>query len=86
MKTPGDSASDAAVGTQALFPLEQLCRTCAVRTEFVIARLDEGVVQPVKGQTPESWRFGETEVHHLSVAWRLQRDLGANPAGAALAL
>ena len=54
--------------------------------QFVIAMLDEGVVQPVRGQTPESWLFGETEVHHLTVAWRLQRDLGVNPAGAALAL
>ena len=86
MKTPGDNPSDAAVGTEALFSLEQLCRTCAVQTEFVIAMLDEGVVQPVKGQAPESWRFGETGVHHLTVAWRLQRDLGVNPAGAALAL
>jgi chaperone modulatory protein CbpM len=44
------------------------------------------VVQPVKGQAPESWRFGEAQVHHVTVAWRLQRDLGVNPAGAALAL
>lgn len=86
MNTPDANPSEAPLDTQALFSLEQLCRTCAVQTEFVMAMLDEGVVQPVKGQAPDSWRFGETQVHHVTVAWRLQRDLGVNPAGAALAL
>lgn len=86
MNTPDFNPSEAAQDAPALFSLEQLCRTCAVQTEFVMTMLDEGVVQPVQGQTPESWLFGETEVHHLTVAWRLQRDLGVNPAGAALAL
>ena len=86
MSTPDANPNEAPLDTQALFSLEQLCRTCAVQTEFVMAMLDEGVVQPVKGQTPDSWRFGEIQVHHVTVAWRLQRDLGVNPAGAALAL
>lgn len=66
--------------------LQQLCRVCAVQTDFVLSLLEEGVAQPLAGQQPESWRFSEVQVRRVSVAWRLQRDLGVNPAGAALAL
>lgn len=70
----------------AALTLEQLCRTCAVQTEFVLTLLEEGVAQPIEGARPETWRFNEVQVRRVSVAWRLQRDLGVNPAGAALAL
>ena len=66
--------------------LQQLCRVCAVQTEFVLSLLEEGVAQPLEGEQPETWRFSEVQVRRVSVAWRLQRDLGVNPAGAALAL
>jgi chaperone modulatory protein CbpM len=66
--------------------LDELCRVCAVQTGFVLAMLDEGVIEPQAGQAPESWRFSETQVRHVTVAWRLQRDLGVNFAGVALAL
>ncbi len=71
---------------EALLSLDDLCRTCAVQAEFVVALLEEGVAQPAEGQTAESWRFSEVQVCRVSVAWRLQRDLGVNPAGAGLAL
>jgi chaperone modulatory protein CbpM len=57
-----------------------------VQTEFVMAMLEEGVAQPSQGQAVGTWRFSEVQVHRVTVAWRLQRDLGVNPAGAALAL
>ena len=66
--------------------LEDLCRACSVQSEFVLAMLEEGVIEPSEGQATESWRFTAIEVHHVSVAWRLQRDLGVNLPGAALAL
>ncbi len=66
--------------------LDELCRVCAVQTGFVLALLDEGVIEPQAGQAPESWRFTETQVRHVTLAWRLQRDLGVNLAGAALAV
>lgn len=66
--------------------LEDLCRTCAVHDAFVMSLLEEGAIDPAEGHTPDTWRFTSVQVHHVSVAWRLQRDLGVNPAGAALAL
>lgn len=72
--------------TEPMLTLDGLCRACAVQTEFVMALLEEGVAQPAEGQHPDTWRFSEVQVHRVTVAWRLQRDLGVNPAGAALAL
>ena len=66
--------------------LEEMCRTCAVQSAFVVALLEEGVIEPVEGQTPDDWRFSTVQVRHVSVAWRLHRDLGVNLPGAALAL
>ena len=50
-----------------------------------MALVDEGVLTPM-GQTPDYWRFTGLHLHRASVAVRLQRDLGINLAGAALAL
>jgi len=72
--------------SEPMLTLDGLCRTCAVQTEFVMTLLEEGVAQPAEGQRPDTWRFSEVQVHRVTVAWRLQRDLGVNPAGAALAL
>lgn len=69
-----------------MLTLDGLCRACAVQTEFVMAMLEEGVAQPAEGQRPDTWRFSEVQARRITVAWRLQRDLGVNPAGAALAL
>lgn len=69
-----------------MLSLEDLCRACAVQTEFVMTLLEEGVAQPAEGHHPGTWRFNEVQVKRVTVAWRLQRDLGVNPAGAALAL
>ena len=69
-----------------MLTLDGLCRACAVQTEFVLMLLEEGVAQPAQGQATDTWRFSEVQVRRVTVAWRLQRDLGVNPAGAALAL
>ncbi len=72
--------------TEPMLTLDDLCRACAVQTEFVMAMLEEGVAQPAEGEAATTWRFSEVQVRRVTVAWRLQRDLGVNPAGAALAL
>jgi chaperone modulatory protein CbpM len=86
MTTSKPTDTTAAPAPEEALTLEQLCRACAVQSDFVLSLLEEGVAQPLAGQQPESWRFSEVQVRRVSVAWRLQRDLGVNPAGAALAL
>ncbi len=83
---PATPAQHAQHEQHASLSLEALCRACSVQREMVLEMLEEGVIEPVEGQTPESWRFSAVQVHHVSVAWRLQRDLGVNLPGAALAL
>ena len=49
------------------------------------ALVDEGLISP-EGNVPEHWRFSGMQLRRARVAVRLQRDLGVNTAGAALAL
>lgn len=65
--------------------LADLCRACAVHAEYIIELVEEGVLAPV-GDEPVCWRFSGTHMHRATVALRLQRDLGINLAGVALAL
>ncbi len=73
------------LGEQVELTLDELCRACAVQATLVIELVDEGVIAPV-GDVPEVWRFDALHLRRARVAIRLQRDLGVNPAGAALAL
>ena len=65
--------------------LSQVCRACSVQTEFVVELVEEGALAPV-GREPQRWRFTYAHLRRIRVASRLQRDLGLNFAGAALAL
>ena len=65
--------------------LAQLCETCTVRAEIVEAMVDEGIVVPTCSRGGH-WCFAQSSVRRVRVALRLQRDLGVNLAGAALAL
>jgi chaperone modulatory protein CbpM len=66
--------------------VDELCRICAVHTEYVVNLVQEGVITPHVGIAPDTWRFTSVHVRHARIASRLQRDLGVNLAGAALAL
>jgi chaperone modulatory protein CbpM len=65
--------------------LTELCRACAAQIDMIVELVEEGVLMP-EGQAPEVWRFTGVHIHRAKVAVRLQRDLGVNLPGAALAL
>jgi chaperone modulatory protein CbpM len=65
--------------------LEQLCRACAADAALIQELVDEGILSP-QGQAVEGWTFSGTHLKHASIALRLQRDLGVNWPGVALAL
>ncbi|WP_296447819.1 chaperone modulator CbpM [Rhodoferax sp. UBA5149] len=79
---PGDALPEQATE----LTLEEISRSCAVQAGFIIELVEEGVIAPLVGQAPDSWRFTSLQLRHVAVASRLQRDLGVNLAGAALAL
>ena len=70
---------------QTALTLAELSHACAVRAEFIVELVEEGVISP-QGREPHRWRFSGTHLRRATVALRLQRDLGVNLAGAALAL
>ncbi len=70
---------------QSELTLIELSQACAVQVECIVELVDEGVLAPV-GREPDRWRFGGMHIRRATVALRLQRDLGVNLAGAALAL
>ena len=65
--------------------LNDLCRACSSSAEWVIALVEEGALEPV-GYEQTRWRFTGTSLQKAHTAMRLQRDLGINLAGIALAL
>ncbi len=65
--------------------LGEICQACSVRVETMIELVDEGVLSPI-GREPHLWLFTGAHLRRATVAIRLQRDLGVNMAGAALAL
>ncbi len=65
--------------------LAELCRVCRMSAERVLELVEEGVVEPA-GRDPAHWRFHGVSLRRVHCALRLERDLGVNTAGAALAL
>ncbi len=64
--------------------LAELCRCCGVHAERVIEYVEYGILEP-RGSAPP-WRFPAAALPRLQRALRLERDLGLNTAGVALAL
>ncbi len=65
--------------------LEDLCRSCTIEVETVTLLVAEGILDPVGGDV-EHWQFTVASLRRVKTAIHLQRDLGVNLAGAALAL
>ena len=68
-----------------LITISHLCRSCTVEVETVTLLVEEGILDPVGGEI-EEWQFTVTSLRRVKTAIHLQRDLGVNLAGAALAL
>ena len=77
---------DSVLEQRAELSLDEVSRVCAVQAGFIIELVEEGVIAPIAGDEIQSWRFSGMQMQRVTVAWRLQRDLGVNLAGAALAL
>ena len=65
--------------------LGQLCRACDVHADWIISIVEESIIEP-QGENIRFWRFSGKSMLRACSALRLQRDLGVNLAGIALAL
>lgn len=73
------------IDDQTVFTLADLCRSCAVEAEFIEAMVDQGIIEPT-GRRGRHWCFAASSLRRTRVTLHLQKDLGVNLAGAALAL
>lgn len=78
------------IGKNTLITVDELCRHCTVEVEQVVTLVQEGILDPsndlVAAERAQAWRFHISSVKRVRTAMHLQRDLGVNLAGAALAL
>ena len=65
--------------------LGELCRACRLPADEVIEMLEQGLIHPW-GREPARWCFTGMSLRRVRCAQRLQRDLGVNMPGAALAI
>ncbi|HYE34341.1 chaperone modulator CbpM [Methylocaldum sp.] len=65
--------------------LADVCEACRINAESIFEMVNEGIIDP-EGSEPMNWRFNTIALKRLQTALHLQRDLGVNLAGAALAL
>jgi chaperone modulatory protein CbpM len=88
MKSKGksrDAISGELIEHDVEFTVEELCRNCMLQFDHVVEFVHEGVLDPI-GENDAEWRFQVSSIRRVRTALRLQRDLGVNLAGAALAL
>jgi chaperone modulatory protein CbpM len=75
---------------QTFITLDELCHHCTMQSEEVVTLVREGVLDPVDDEADwdrvGGWRFHISSVRRVRTVVRLQRDLGVNLPGAALAL
>ncbi len=78
------------ISDETVISLDELCRHCVIEREEVITLVSEGILDPAGsraiGQDENRWQFHISSVRRVRTVVHLQRDLGVNLAGAALAL
>jgi len=67
------------------FTLDELSLACDKPAEWILALVEEGVIEPV-GADQSHWQFPGHCLRRVRIIQRLESDLGLNLAGAALAL
>jgi len=73
------------IDEETTFTLAELCRCCDVEAELVEALVEHGILEPA-GRQGRHWCFPASSLRRTRITLHLQRDLGVNLAGAALAL
>ncbi|MFZ0468286.1 MAG: chaperone modulator CbpM [Thiogranum sp.] len=73
------------IDEETTFTLAELCRCCDVEAELIEVLVEHGILEPA-GRHGRHWCFPASSLRRTRITLHLQRDLGVNLAGAALAL
>jgi len=79
-----DNPRSVILDDESLLSLAELCHLCRVDADHIQLLVEEGVLEP-SGTSPGQWRFESLCIRRVRRVVRLERDLGVNLAGAALA-
>lgn len=71
------------VDEQAL-TVDELARACAVERQWVVVRVEAGLLGAAAGSKPRDWRFASSELARARRMAALERDFDANEELAAL--
>lgn len=82
---PSSGSSAEILESSATCTLEELCDACSVEAEWLTGLVDYGAIDPI-GKDRAEWRFAGITVVRVQRARRLERDLGLNLPGVAVAL
>ena len=63
--------------------LDELCATCAVSREWVVTRVEEGLLS-IEESAAAEWRFGSRQLRRARAMHRIERTFDAAPELAAL--
>lgn len=80
-----EATVEAPLDTPARVTLRELSERTGLTASELIDMIDEGLIE-AEGRAAARWRFAPQAARRARAAVRLQRDLGLNLAGAALAL
>jgi chaperone modulatory protein CbpM len=85
MSLPEQCLSAEVLEEGSVLSVADLCRMFAVEEKHIVELVEEGVLTVIEIDTRE-WRFSGRELRRARIALRLERDLGINLPGVALAL
>lgn len=72
---------------EGILSFAELCRYCALPAEHLLTMVEHGIIEPQSTTSSSArWQFTSVSLVRVQTVKRLQRDLGVNMAGAALAL
>jgi chaperone modulatory protein CbpM len=83
MGNPDTNVCVGAIVEEETLTLTQLCTLCHAQSGQILELVQEGILEATAAGEP---RFGGASLRRARLAMRLQRDLGVNTAGVALAI
>ena len=73
------------IDESSVFTLSELSRACDKPAEWILALVEEGIIEPIL-EDQNHWQFRGHCLRRVQIVQRLQSDLDLNLAGAALAI